>query len=286
MDVQKNEKYSLEYLFYFHRPLRMTRNNTQEKKNISAKDSWRSTRQLRMQRRIEIGSTTNSHIRRGNKSDCHDLIVLAHAPSTRVPPNGTSLALEQACTVSYPRNIPSRHPRSVLSESRRDTTLGFIVYRFVSTHEEKPVYQTTLRGKLNYLKGGGGGWRVCTGRVFARDVSRSLHRGKIPDYFTERRAKFLSAFWSGYLISRLRSEFRDATRTYSSDLNSSRVCLEWRGGESSSFLLFSEFTRKIQIFSYFDPNWIESEKHRFGFEFWADDCSKDCWIKFGTRREI
>lgn len=191
--------------------------------------------------------------------------------------------------LSYPRNIPSRHPRSVLSESRRDTTLGFLVYRFVSTHEEKPVYQTTLRGKLNYLKGGGGGWRVCTGRVFARDVSRSLHRGKIPDYFTERRAKFLSAFWSGYLISRLRrrwSEFRDATRTYSSDLNSFRVCLEWRGGESSSFLLFSEFTRKIQIFSYFDPNWIESEKHRFGFEFWADDCSKDCWIKFGTRREI
>lgn len=112
----------------------MTRNNTQEKKNISAKDSWRSwTRQLRMQRRIEIGSTTNSHIRRGNKSDCHDLIVLAHAPSTRVPPNGTSLALEQACTVSYPRNIPSRHPRSVLSESRRDTTLGFLVYRFVRT---------------------------------------------------------------------------------------------------------------------------------------------------------
>lgn len=32
MDVQKNEKYSLEYLFYFRRPLRMTRNNTQEKK--------------------------------------------------------------------------------------------------------------------------------------------------------------------------------------------------------------------------------------------------------------
>lgn len=172
---------------------------------------------------------------------------------TRVPANGTSLA-------QYPRNIPARHPRSVLSE------FGIGTRRVGEFHVGGCVLlnapSSQLIGNRERLSGNvtrklferWSGMREA--REMFRDCCIAKRSTKDPDYFTERRAKFLP--WSGYLISqlrRLRSEFRNAS---TSDLNSS-PWFDWKGEGKNRVLFYSslESTRNIQIF---DPNWIESSR--------------------------
>lgn len=104
-----------------------------------------------MQRRIEISPRSHVEQQRSRRYS-------THAPcSTRVPANGISVALEQACSV-----VSSKQCRfhDILALDRWFQCLGrSATRRFgipVSPYARKRLYQ--LRGKLNYSKDGGGGY--------------------------------------------------------------------------------------------------------------------------------
>lgn len=152
--------------------------------------------------------------------------------------------MEHLWRSQYPRNIPARHPRSVLSE------FGIGTRRVGEFHVGGCVLlnaPSRLIGNRERLSGNvtrklferWSGMREA--REMFRDCCIAKRSTKDPDYFTERRAKFLP--WSGYLISqlrRLRSEFRNATRTYYVGFKFfSLVWLERRGKKSSPLLFFS-----------------------------------------------
>lgn len=172
--------------------------------------------------------------------------------------------MEHLWRPQYPRNIPARHPRSVLSEFGIGTRRRRIPRRRVrppkrtllSTHRKS---RTPIRQRYEETI-----WKVKWYARGARDVSRLLHRETLDErsellYGTASKiSPGISSPWSGYLISqlrRLRSEFRNAT---TSDLNSS-PWFDWKGEGKNRVLFYSslESTRNIQIF---DPNWIESSR--------------------------
>ena len=162
--------------------------------------------------------------------------------------------MEHLWRPQYPRNIPARHPRSVLSEFGIGTRRveGFHVGGCVLLNAPS----SRLIGNRERLSGNVTRklferWSgIVASRNARRKIRITLRNGE------QNLSRHLP--WSGYLISqlrRLRSEFRNAT---TSDLNSS-PWFDWKGEGKNRVLFYSslESTRNIQIF---DPNWIESSR--------------------------